>query len=121
MQDGVVENFTAGLLGRYLDGCGAETGNRGLSFVDPVALAGHVTELDRLGFQVHFHALGDRAVRECLDAVAAARSATAGPAAGTTSPTCRWSTRPTSRGSPSSARPRRSSRCGRRTSRRWTT
>jgi predicted amidohydrolase YtcJ len=75
MQDGVVENFTAGLLGPYLDGCGAETGNRGLSFVDPAALAGHVTELDRLGFQVHFHALGDRAVRECLDAVAAARSA----------------------------------------------
>ncbi len=47
MQDGVVENFTAGLLGPYLDGCGTETGNRGLSFVDPVALAEHVTGLDR--------------------------------------------------------------------------
>jgi hypothetical protein len=34
-----------------------------------------VAELDRLGFQVHFHALGDRAVREALDAVEAALAA----------------------------------------------
>ncbi len=34
-----------------------------------------VTELDRLGFQVHVHAIGDRAVRLALDAVAAAREA----------------------------------------------
>jgi predicted amidohydrolase YtcJ len=75
MQDGVVENFTAGMLSPYLDGCGTETGNRGLSFVDPVALREHVTTLDRLGFQVHVHTLGDRAVREALDAVEAARDA----------------------------------------------
>ncbi len=47
----------------------------GLSFVDPAALKAHVTQLDALGFQVHFHALGDRAVREALDAVEAARAA----------------------------------------------
>ena len=35
----------------------------------------HVTELDARGFQVHFHALGDRAVREALDALEAARAA----------------------------------------------
>lgn len=75
MQDGVVENFTAGLLAPYLDACGRPTDNRGLSFVDPVALREHVVRLDAQGFQVHFHALGDRAVRESLDAVAAARSA----------------------------------------------
>jgi predicted amidohydrolase YtcJ len=34
-----------------------------------------VVKLDAAGFQVHFHALGDRAVREALDAVEAARSA----------------------------------------------
>jgi predicted amidohydrolase YtcJ len=34
-----------------------------------------VTQLDAAGFQVHFHALGDRAVREALDAVEAARTA----------------------------------------------
>jgi predicted amidohydrolase YtcJ len=72
MQDGVVENFTAGLLDPYLDRCGCPTGNQGLSFVDPVALREHVTALDAAGFQVHFHALGDRAVREVLDAIEAA-------------------------------------------------
>jgi predicted amidohydrolase YtcJ len=39
------------------------------------ALKRHVTRLDSLRFQVHFHALGDRAVREGLDAVEAARRA----------------------------------------------
>ncbi|MFB7426490.1 amidohydrolase [Streptomyces hydrogenans] len=72
MQDGIAENFTAAMTVPYLDGCGCATGNTGLSFVDPEALRGYVTELDALGFQVHFHALGDRAVREALDAVEAA-------------------------------------------------
>jgi hypothetical protein len=71
MQDGIVENRTAAMLSPYL-GAGGETG---FSFVDPVELCGHVTALDAIGFQVHFHALGDRAVREALDAVAAARRA----------------------------------------------
>jgi predicted amidohydrolase YtcJ len=75
MQDGVAENFTAAMTAPYLDGCGCPTGNAGLSFVDPRKLPQYVTELDALGFQVHFHALGDRAVREALDAVAAARGA----------------------------------------------
>ncbi|GJF31655.1 amidohydrolase [Kitasatospora sp. NE20-6] len=75
MQDGIAENFTAALGSPYLDGCGCATANSGLSFVDPVALRSHVTALDALDFQVHFHALGDRAVREALDAVEAARTA----------------------------------------------
>ncbi|MEU9864833.1 amidohydrolase [Streptomyces sp. NPDC047971] len=72
MQDGVAENFTAAMTAPYLDACGCVTGNAGLSFVDPVALRRYVTQLDALDFQVHFHALGDRAVREALDAVEAA-------------------------------------------------
>ncbi|MFI5955964.1 amidohydrolase [Cryptosporangium sp. NPDC051539] len=75
MQDGVVENFTAAMTAPYRYACGCATANSGLSFVDPVALRSHVTSLDALGFQVHFHALGDRAVREALDAVEAARRA----------------------------------------------
>jgi predicted amidohydrolase YtcJ len=73
MQDGIVENFTAGSLQPYLDERGRPTNNAGLSFVEPEALKSAVTELDAQGFQVHFHALGDRAVREALDAVEAAR------------------------------------------------
>jgi predicted amidohydrolase YtcJ len=70
MQDGVAENFTAGMLDAYVGRCG-----HGLSFVEPDLLRAAVTALDADGFQVHFHAIGDRAVRECLDAVAAARAA----------------------------------------------
>ncbi|MFE4953884.1 amidohydrolase [Streptomyces sp. NPDC056653] len=75
MQDGVAETGTAALLTPYLDACGCATANSGTSFVDPVELRRYVTELDALGFQTHFHALGDRAVREALDAVEAARTA----------------------------------------------
>ncbi|MEV8590435.1 amidohydrolase [Streptomyces sp. NPDC051180] len=75
MQDGIAENFTAAMTTPYLDGCGCATANSGLSFVDPEALRGYVTALDALDFQVHFHALGDRAVREALDALEAAVAA----------------------------------------------
>jgi predicted amidohydrolase YtcJ len=43
--------------------------------VDPAVLATAVTRLDAHGFQVHVHAIGDRAVREALDAFEAARAA----------------------------------------------
>ena len=75
MQDGVCETFTAAMLTPYLDTAGHPTGGTGISFVDPEALKEHVVRLHREGFQVHFHALGDRAVRESLDAVAAAVAA----------------------------------------------
>jgi predicted amidohydrolase YtcJ len=75
MQDGVCENHTAAMLEPYRG-----IGGSGLSFIEPKALNRHVAQLDALGFQLHFHALGDRAVRECLDAVEAARVAN-GPSA----------------------------------------
>jgi predicted amidohydrolase YtcJ len=75
MQDGVAENFTAGMLEPYFDGCGCRTANTGLSFVDPAELRENITRLDAAGFQVHVHAIGDRAVREVLDAFEAALTA----------------------------------------------
>lgn len=75
MTDGVIENHTGALLEPYCDGCGGHTDNHGLSYVDRDLLLTAVTELDRLGFQVHLHAIGDRAVRNGLDAFAAARAA----------------------------------------------
>ncbi|MEU6776022.1 amidohydrolase [Streptomyces sp. NPDC046759] len=75
MLDGVAENHTAALLDPYLDRCGCASANRGKSFIDPAHLPEYVVELDALGFQCHFHALGDRAVRDALDAVEAARAA----------------------------------------------
>jgi predicted amidohydrolase YtcJ len=75
MMDGVLENFTGALLEPYLDRHGAPTDNRGLLQIDPEGLATWVPKLDALGFQPHFHAIGDRAVRASLDAVGAARRA----------------------------------------------
>ncbi|SEL41280.1 hypothetical protein SAMN04515665_11261 [Blastococcus sp. DSM 46786] len=79
MADGVLENGTGALLEPYCDGCGGESGNSGLSYLDRDELAAAVTALDAEGFQVHVHTIGDRAVRDALDAVAAARAAN-GPA-----------------------------------------
>jgi predicted amidohydrolase YtcJ len=69
--DGVIETGTAALLEPYL--------NRGdsqgeLNF-EPGRLAALVTRLDREGFQVHIHAIGDRAIRVSLDAHEAAQKA----------------------------------------------
>jgi predicted amidohydrolase YtcJ len=75
MCDGIIENQTAAMLQPYLDATGAETTSSGLDFIDRQTLLDAVVRLDALGFQPHFHALGDRAVRHALDAVEAARLA----------------------------------------------
>jgi len=75
MQDGVCENFTAAVLEPYLGADGLPTTNRGISFVEPGFLNEVVTRLDAEGFQVHFHAIAERAVREALDSIEAARHA----------------------------------------------
>jgi hypothetical protein len=75
MMDGVLENFTGAMLDPYGDGHGGTTDNRGLLQIDPDGLSQWVPALDALGFQPHFHAIGDRAVRASLDAVEAARRA----------------------------------------------
>ena len=121
MQDGVCENFTGATIDPYLDEHGHPTDNNGLSFVEPELLKEAVTRLDALGFQVHFHALADRAVREALDAIEAARAherlQRSAPPPG--APADRASRRPPAVPH-SSARSRTRSRCGRRTRPRWT-
>ncbi len=71
MQDGVMENFTAAMLEPYA----GQGDNKGIPMVEPDALKQAVTALDAAGFQVHFHAIGDAAVRQSLDAVGAALEA----------------------------------------------
>lgn len=70
MLDGVVENFTASMLDPY-----EQVGGTGIDMIDLEELKQIVVRLDAEGFQIHFHAIGDRAVRNALDAVEAARSA----------------------------------------------
>ena len=71
-QDGVIETETAALLEPYL--------NRGDQFVgellnEPAVLNEAVAALDAAGFQIHFHAIGDRAIRSAFDSIQAAREA----------------------------------------------
>ena len=74
MQDGIPENRTAAMIDPYFqNGCRCGVDERGISFIEPAALAEYTTALDAAGFQVHLHAIGDRAVREGLDAFDAAR------------------------------------------------
>ena len=70
MLDGVVENHTASMLEPY-----EQVGGTGIDMIDPTELKEIVTRLDAVGFQCHFHAIGDAAVRHALDAVEAARMA----------------------------------------------
>ncbi|MEW6129066.1 MAG: amidohydrolase [Acidobacteriota bacterium] len=67
--DGVIEPHTAALLEPYL----GMNGERGKPNWQPDALNKMVAALDREGFQIHVHAIGDRAVRMALDAYEYAR------------------------------------------------
>jgi hypothetical protein len=73
MQDGVIENYTAVVLEPYI--LAGEKKVYGIPMVEPEKLKQAVTQLDAQGFQVHFHAIGDGAIRQALDAVEAARKA----------------------------------------------
>lgn len=75
--DGVVETHTAKLLTPY-----ANRPDSGPSNYTPDELTRIVTLLDRRGWQVMMHAVGDGAVRMALDAVEAAAAANPVPARG---------------------------------------
>lgn len=67
MQDGICENCTAAMLAPYQGTPGDSL--TGMSFIDPGELTEITTHLAAERFQIHMHAVGDRAVRECLDAL----------------------------------------------------
>ena len=68
-QDGVIESRTAALLAPYL----VEAGDRGWLNLEPDVLKPLAVQLDRLGFQIHVHAIGDRAIQSSFDALEFAR------------------------------------------------
>ncbi len=69
--DGVIDSGTAHLLADYTH----LPGQRGAALVSDAVLQAVVIEADRLGFQIAVHCVGDAAVRQVLDAYAAARVA----------------------------------------------
>jgi len=73
--DGVIEypSQTAELLEPFLDASGHPTGNRGPAYYRKDNLDRIVAAVDAAGLTVHIHAIGDRAIRDSLDAFAYAR------------------------------------------------
>jgi predicted amidohydrolase YtcJ len=71
MLDGILESRTALMTSPYF----GHDEEAGTPFIDPDLLRAAVIELDRRGFQAHFHAIGDGAVRLALDVVEAAVAA----------------------------------------------
>jgi predicted amidohydrolase YtcJ len=69
--DGVVEAHSAAMLAPYSD----DPSQSGTLFWAPEKYKQAVMELDRRGFQIFTHAIGDRAVRLALDAYGAAHAA----------------------------------------------
>ena len=67
MLDGVCETFTAAMSTPYLK----RHGERGRLFIEPDALREATRRLAAEDFQLHFHAIGDRAVSTALDALEA--------------------------------------------------
>lgn len=81
--DGSLGSHTAALLAPYAD----DPANTGLPQYQPAALDHMAVQRANAGFQMGFHAIGDRAAQMALDAVAAAESSPqAHAAAGATSP-----------------------------------
>ena len=120
MTDGVLENHTGALLEPYCDGCGGQTDNHGLSYVDRELLGrrGHRARPPRLPGAPARHRRPGRAQRPGRRRGGPRRERSRA-TTGTTSPTSRWSSPRTCRGSAGSAWWPTPRRTGPRWSRRW--
>lgn len=78
MADGVIESHTAAMIEPYAN----RAASKGEARLTPEALTRLVGTLDRRGWQVMTHAIGDAAIRMALDAYEAAAAANPAPARG---------------------------------------
>lgn len=72
--DGLIANTTAALLKPYIESIEIEDlGNTGMNYVSEMRLASYIEQLQYIdennGFDFHIHAIGDRGVRESLNAI----------------------------------------------------
>ena len=75
MMDGITETLTATVEEPWLHVHDCPCGPAGLPFLSAEQAREAVVAIDAAGLQAHFHAIGDKAVHDALDAVAAARRA----------------------------------------------
>jgi len=74
--DGITINTTAAMLEPYLKDYGMNIGSTtGLNYFDQNRMAYYIKELETAGFDMLIHAIGDRGVKESLNAIEAAKHA----------------------------------------------
>lgn len=71
--DGLLENTTAALREPYAT-TDTFAGPLGLNYFDEARLTRYLRDLQAVGFDLHIHAIGDRAIHEALNAVEATRA-----------------------------------------------
>ncbi len=71
--DGILHNTTAALLQPYKKVLASVPSTVGLNYFNKTRLTRYVTELEKVGYDMHIHTIGDRAVRESLDAIESAQ------------------------------------------------
>jgi predicted amidohydrolase YtcJ len=69
--DGILINSTAAMLEPYLETLGEIPSNNGLNYFSEERLTRYIRELEPVGFDFHIHTIGDRGVREALNAIEA--------------------------------------------------
>lgn len=68
-----IETQTGAVFEPYFDENGSVTENYGQLSFSTEDLQFYVTELEKAGFQIHIHAVGDKAIRQSLDALEVSR------------------------------------------------
>jgi predicted amidohydrolase YtcJ len=67
--DGIIINGTSAMLAKYnIDLIGLPE-NKGLNYFSQERIEQYITALEPMGFDFHMHAIGDRGIREALNAV----------------------------------------------------
>lgn len=72
--DGIIINTTAAMLDDYRETLGEIPSNNGLNYFSQARLEKYIAALDPAGFDFHIHTIGDRGVKESLNAIEAAQS-----------------------------------------------
>lgn len=70
--DGIPTTTTAAMKEPYDYNYGWIPGNRGLNYFDQEKMTRYITVLERVGFDFHIHAIGDRGIHEALNAIQSA-------------------------------------------------
>ncbi|KZS39046.1 amidohydrolase [Aquimarina aggregata] len=67
--DGIIHQTTSAMEEDYLVNFFKEPTNNGLSYFNKNRIADYINQLETTGFDLHIHAIGNRGIRETLDAI----------------------------------------------------